>query len=131
MSAILDHLHALLAEARAELAKLFAHGDAEVQAVAKEAAAKLDAARDTLADDAPVLEHEVATDAEEIGHDAEEIGHDAVAAAEPVVSKAERDTEHVAAEAGHDAETAVDAAQATAAPDAQAGQTETKPAVGA
>lgn len=106
MSGMLEHLHVLLAEARAELAKLFAHGDTDVQAVARDAAAKLDAARDTIADELPALEHETEADAEKVAADAETAAKTAATDAEheaaPVAAEAVKDAEAVGGEAAAD-----------------------------
>ena len=95
MSAFMDEIHKLLDEAKAEFAKLFGHGDAEVQAVAKAAVEKIDAVKTAVEADAPKIEAEAATDAETVAHDTE-------AAAKPVVEEAVHDGETVAAEAAAD-----------------------------
>lgn len=119
MSAVLEHLHTLLDEAKAEFAKLFGHADADVQAAAKAAAEKIDAAKSVVETDIPVLEHEAVTDAEHVVGTAETEG------VKPAEAEAVADGAHLAGEAVHDVETAVHdvpapAAQAPATPAAPA-----------
>lgn len=116
MSAVLEHIHNLINEAKAEFAKLFGHADAEVAAAAKAGAEKLDEVKNVVEADLPVVEHEAETDAETVAHDAE-------AAAAPVVTETEHDAESVATEAKDDVEQAV--AEATSAPAATEPASET------
>ena len=95
MSAFITKIHALLDEAKAEFEKLIGHGDAEVQAVAKIAAAKIDEVKTAVEKDAPVLEHEAVADAEKVATDAE-------TAAKPVIAEAVKAAEGVASEAAAD-----------------------------
>lgn len=123
MSAVLEHIHNLLNEAKAELVKLFGHGEAEVDAAAKAAAEKIDAVRSVVETDVPVLEHEAATDAEHVVTDAETEG------IKPAEVEAVADAAHLADETVKDVETAVEApAAAEPAPAEPAPAAETAPA---
>jgi hypothetical protein len=110
MSAVFEHLHALLDEAKAEIAKLIHHGDADVKAAAEAANAKLDAVKSAVESDVPALDHEAVADAEHVALDAETEG------LKPAEAAAVADAAKLGAEAVHDAETAVETKPADAAP---------------
>lgn len=102
MSAFLDRVHQLLDEAKAEFAHLLGHGDAAVQAAAKNAVERIDAAKAQIEADAPKLATEAGQDAAAVVHTAETEG------VQPAEVEAGADAVKLAQDAVHDVSAALE-----------------------
>ena len=102
MSAVLDRIHRLLDEAKAEFEHLLGHADSDVKNAVKAAVEKIDAAKGELAADTPKLEAEAEQDAADVVKTAETQG------VQPAIAEAEHDGVTLAEDAGHDVAAAVE-----------------------